>query len=496
MNNMKDFLMFLTIGILMSSLFSSGQIENPDTHLRLTQTRIFLDNGSFKLPSDVGEDSHGNIAINKLGERCMVYNPGQSFLFIPIYLTSKLLTTNNVSSYYLSAFFVSFINYIINAISAFFLFKIIITLGYKRKEALLTAFVFCFTSYAFVFAQSTYEHHFEMLFILVSLYFGLANNIKKNYLYAGLAISIGLIFRSTTIFLVPTILLLLSSNKERLIFLLGIVPGIVILLFYNYYRFHNPFETGYSIAWIHTHGKGVVIWSLKRIPKAITGLFFSPAKGLLFFSPTIIIALLYSKRFYCKNRKFTYSILTFILLYVLLFSMNFAWDGSIWSFGPRYLLPIIPLLYIPLAELRINKWIYSIFIVAFAAQILLLSVNYKRAVLEQYELYQGIDEDSYVFNIKNIPIIVQFKQLKKVLNKNIQGNLVNYQPNTPWKKEIRLGTNQDVLRDSIEKNSINFWWVRIFYWKIQNFYKIIALLILTLTLFFSTKTYFYVKKNL
>jgi hypothetical protein len=496
MNNMKDFLMFIAVGVLMSLLFSSGQVENPDTHLRLTQTRILLDNGSFKLPSDVGEDSHGNVAINKFGERCMVYNPGQSLVFIPFYLTSKILTDNSVDSYYLTAFFVSFINYIINAISAFFLFRIIIALGYARKKALITAFIFCFTSYSFIFAQSTYEHHFEMLFILVALYLSLANNVKYNYLYAGLIISIGLIFRSTTIFLAPTILLLLKTNKERVIFLSGIVPGIVILLFYNYYRFQNPLETGYSIAWIHTHGKEMVIWSIKDMPKAILGFFLSPGKGLLFFSPTIILAIFYSRRFYLKNIKFTNSILVFILLYILLFSMNFAWDGSIWSFGPRYILPITPLLYIPIAELKFNKWVYSIIILAFTAQVLVISVNYKRAVLEQYVLHDGIDEDSYVFDMKNIPIFIQSKQLHHVLNKNIKGNLVNYQPNTPWKKEIRLGTNQDILNNSIEKNSINFWWIRVFHWKTKAFYKIITLLILTATLIFSFKTYFYVKKNL
>jgi len=496
MNDIKYFFIFLSIGVLTSILFSSGQIENPDTHLRLSQTRVFLENGSFKLPSDVGDVTHGNLAINELGERCMVYNPGQSFVFIPIYIISKIFTDNNVSSYYYSAFIVSFINYIINAISAFFIFKIIISLGYEHKKAIIAAFVFCFTSYSFVFAQSTYEHHFEMLYILVALYFSLANNLKYNYLYAGLTISIGLAFRSTTILLAPTILFLLKSNKHRFIFLSAIAPGIIILLFYNYYRFANPLETGYSIAWINTHGKDMIFWSLERIPKAILGLFLSPGKGLLFFSPTVVIAILYFKRFYLKNKKFTNSILIFVLGYVLLFSMNFAWGGSIWSFGPRYILPIVPLLYLPLAELKINKLFYSIFLVAFVVQVLLISVNYKRAVLEQYELDQGIDEDSYIFSTKNTPIIIQSKQLMKVLNKNIQGILVNYQPNTSWKKETRLGSNQDILHNSIEKNSINFWWIRIFHWKTQTFYKTLTIIILVLTLFFSYKTYFYVEKDI
>ena len=65
---MRPLYVFLLFGLVLSILFSSGQIENPDTHLRLTQTRIILDDNKFGLPDDVGEDSHGNISINKDGK--------------------------------------------------------------------------------------------------------------------------------------------------------------------------------------------------------------------------------------------------------------------------------------------------------------------------------------------------------------------------------------------------------------------------------------------
>ena len=73
---MKNILIVFCVGIVFSLLFSSGQIENPDTHLRLTQTRIMVDDHSFGLPNNIGEDSHGNIAINSEGKRFMVYNSG------------------------------------------------------------------------------------------------------------------------------------------------------------------------------------------------------------------------------------------------------------------------------------------------------------------------------------------------------------------------------------------------------------------------------------
>ncbi len=101
---MRSIYTFLLFGLVLSILFSSGQIENPDTNLRLTQTRIILEDAKFGLPQDVGEDLHGNIAINKNGKRYMVYNPGQTIVFIPIYFISNLIYSNEVNAYYFSAF--------------------------------------------------------------------------------------------------------------------------------------------------------------------------------------------------------------------------------------------------------------------------------------------------------------------------------------------------------------------------------------------------------
>lgn len=460
---MKHVFLFLFIGIILSVLFSSGQIENPDTHLRLTQTRILIDDLKFGLPSDVGENTHGNIAINKSGERYMVYNPGQTLLFIPVYLIAKFISASEAETYYRAAFFVSFINFIINALCALLLFNIALSLNASEKKALFVSLVFCLTSYSFSFAQSTYEHHFEMFFMLLAFYYATKHNIKQNGLYAGLAICIGLLFRSTTVLIAPAIVILLSTNKQRLYFMLTAIMGVFFVLVYNNFRFANPLETGYGIAWKLANGNDIAFWSLVRVPKSIFGFLFSPGKGLLFFSPTILLSLIGVSKFWSKNKKTSISILITLFAYLFLFSMNFAWHGSIWSFGPRYILPIIPLLYLPLIEVEIVKrWIYPVLVVAFISQVLVISVNYKRDVLEEYVHWNGIDEEEYIYNINKIPYITQAKQFAVIFPKNFSGELKNFFPDSPWKKEIRIGDNHDVLESSIEKNAINFWWVRVF----------------------------------
>lgn len=482
-------------------MLSSGQIENPDTHLRLTQTRLLLETGHFGLPQDVGVDVHGNVAINEEGQRQMVYNPGQTLLFVPIYSFSKLVAADDADTYYTAAFLVSFLNYIIHALSAFLLFKIALAIGSSLKNAVFLALLFALTSYSFAFAQCTYEHHYEMFFVLLAYYCVLDKGLKYGALYAGLAISAGIIFRSTIVIAVPPLLFLQHQNKERIQLLLASGIGVIAIMYYNYYRFGHPLETGYSSAWQLAFGDHVTeFWSLARAPKGIYGLLLSPGKGLLVFSPTILLSLWGIKMFWKKHKRLTIAAGTLVIFYIGLFSMNFAWHGSVWSFGPRYILPIVPWLYLPVVELRMaRKWKRGFIVAGMLSQVLLISVNYKREVLDQFITLHQVEEEEYSFNFHNIPYLVQFEQLVKVFPKNIH-HLRNYQPHAPWTRELRTGSGSDVLNNSIEKNAINFWWVRIFHWNTSMLAKsllffIVMGIVAIEVLFLRRTTVYHLKSN-
>jgi hypothetical protein len=491
---MRPLYVFLLFGLVLCILFSSGQIENPDTHLRLTQTRIILDDNKFGLPDDVGEDSHGNISINKDGKRFMVYNPGQTIIFIPIYCIANLVSTDEANAYYFSAFCVSFLNYLVHALCAFVLFKIALLLGAVKKQAYLVSIFFGLTSYSFVFAQSTYEHHFEMFFILLSVYFALKINTNHAGLFSGLMLSLGLVFRTTSILAVPAILLLQKNNNERLKVIMSLTIGVAFVLLYNYYRFGNPLETGYSLAWELAHSDKLDFWSFSGFSEAFFGLLFSPGKGLIFFSTTTVTALLGIKTFWKKHRLIFYAILLISANYLIFFSLNFAWHGSIWSYGPRYILPIIPFLYLPIIYLKPQKWVFLTFLFGFILQVELIAVNYKRDVLNDFIAHNGLSDIEYIYNLKKEPHLIQIKQLAIILPKN-SGKLNNYMPYSPWKNEIRTASNVDVLNSSIEKNSINFWWVRIFHWTTSKVIRFSSIIVLVCALIGAFKLFQYVKRE-
>jgi hypothetical protein len=491
---MRPLYIFIFFGLILSILFSSGQIENPDTHLRLTQTRIILQDGQFGLAEDVGEDMHGNIAINQNGQRYMVYNPGQTVVFIPIYFIANLLCSDEVNTYYFSAYYVSFINYFVHALCAFLLFKITLLLGVSKKQAYLASAFFGLTSYSFVFAQSTYEHHFEMFFVLMSTYYALKKNTHTG-IFSGLMLSLGLIFRTTTILAVPAILILQRDSKERLKALLILTVGVGFVLLYNYYRFGDPLNSGYSLAWSLAHSDKFNFWSLSRIPIALFGFIFSPGKGLIFFSTTIIIAFLGMKFFWKKNRIMSYSILLISSAYLGFFSMNFAWHGSIWSYGPRYILPIIPFLYLPIIYVKPKKWVYWVMLISFLLQVELITVNYKRDVLDDFITHNGLSDLEYLYNLNNEPHFVQAKQLAIILPKNLD-TLNNYQPYSPWKKEVRTASNTEMINSSIEKNSINFWWVRVFHWNLSLIIRVFSVFVLVFGFIGALMLIKYVKREI
>ena len=333
-----------------------------------------------------------------------------------------------------------------------------------------------------------------MFFILLSVYFAQKNDTNHTGFLSGLMLSLGLVFRTTSILAVPAILLLQKNNNERLKVLMSLTIGVAFVLLYNYYRFGNPLETGYSLAWSLAHSDKFDFWSFSGFSEAFFGFLFSPGKGIIFFSTTIVIALFGIKTFWKKQRLIFYAILLISAAYLIIFSLNFAWHGSIWSYGPRYILPIIPFLYLPIIYLKPQKWVFVTLLLAFILQIVLISVNYKRDVLNDYVTYNGLSDMDYLYTANKEPHLVQIKQLAIILSKN-SGKLNNYMPYSPWKKEIRTASNEDVLNSSIEKNSINFWWVRVFHWTTSKAIRISSIIVLFLGLIGAFILFQYVKRE-
>ena len=148
-------------------------------------------------------------------------------------------------------------------------------------------------------------------------------------------------------------------------------------------------------------------WNIKSVPANLSALFFSPAKGIFFYSPTILIAITGIKKMWKKHKRFTVSALILACSYSFVISANFAWHGSLWSMGPRYVLPVVAILYIPIIECTLGKRFKYIIIIGLMLQLLLMSVNYKRNILQDYMNGKLDNKTQYVWNPMNIPYLSQ-----------------------------------------------------------------------------------------
>lgn len=118
-----------------------------------------------------------------------------------------------------------------------------------------------------------------------------------------------------------------------------VLAAMLITLYYNHVRFGNPLDTGYLRDDTVASGS---FWV------GLTGLLFSPGRSLFLYSPIAAVGLAALIGFARRDRS-TALLLAGEFLIALCFYASLAhWDAER-SYGPRYLLPVVPLIVLPLA---------------------------------------------------------------------------------------------------------------------------------------------------
>lgn len=128
--------------------------------------------------------------------------------------------------------------------------------------------------------------------------------------------------------------------RPPLLFLLGALAPLALLASYHYTAFGSVFATA-----IDTMDRRFVddraLFGIFRLPsaEAAWGITFSPYRGLFFLSPFLLLAFRVWRR---PDRQA--AIIAAIAAYFLVANASFnGWHGG-WAIGPRYLIPVIPLL--------------------------------------------------------------------------------------------------------------------------------------------------------
>lgn len=165
--------------------------------------------------------------------------------------------------------------------------------------------------------------------------------------YAGAAVCcFYLCVVAATVFLAAC---LVHSRRSALRFAAGLLPFAVLLGAYHFVCFGSPWLTAQEAS-VNFTEPGLVMGILRLpSPAAAWGILGSPYRGLFYCSPVLLAALAGAVTM-VRRRLFRFelavTVATFLAFVAAVASFN-GWHGG-WAFGPRYLLPVVPLLALPL----------------------------------------------------------------------------------------------------------------------------------------------------
>lgn len=399
-------------------LTARGNVTEADGIINFMTTRALVETASASLPCDLPDKliTQGNddICYSK-------YGIGEPLLSVPLYLAGRLSSAPapaNPNELSLPRLFVSTLNQFVTAVTCSLLY----ILGYRftgvKKRAIELALVFGLFTIAWPYASASFSQPIIGLLLLAAItFFYSSNHSQINNFLAGVFLGGAFLVRVDSF---PQIMAICvwagyrdwsalnarrDSEKVRkefissiIIILLPIAASFILFSLIQQNHFGSFFQTGYEgEGWTHPFLTGFF------------GLLFSFGKGLVFYSPLVLLVPFGLYNLYREGIK-DLPILAAILfvLSLLIYSSWWSWDGA-WAWGPRFLVPSLPIFMIGLLPWLKSKSSFSklalfgLILVSFIIQLVGVTTD-----PIQYFTTHNILERELLFNPMVSPIWVQF----------------------------------------------------------------------------------------
>lgn len=227
---------------------------------------------------------------------------------------------------------------------------------------------------------------------------------------------------------------------------LGVAGGIGLSALYNLVRFGRLTDSGYRAEDLPFHAPFLT---------GLSGLLVSPGKGLLWYCPLVLVALVLWPRFLARHRAEALLALGMLLPTVGVYATYPVWWGGV-CWGPRYLLPVLPFVLFPLVlwpsgpESR-ALWRYAagaVAAISIGVQVLGVGVHPNRFPAT------GITDAQYLWVVSDSPLLgnawlLGYDVVRTVRPSAAPAMLAGY----PWQ---RPGGTSPTQRLAI--SSWPFWW--------------------------------------
>jgi hypothetical protein len=347
-------------------LFASGHLRGQDQEYFYRMARSLAREHTFAIdPLVLGEAELAGVR-GRDGRFYSRYAPGLPAVLAPVVvlgdamgsgwtqLQSKYQWPHQGDSDIAPRILVSYFNLPVTALSAGLLALIIMRLGATLRMAMVVGFGFAFCTFAWGQSRIVFVEPLQGLLLLTCCSLLLYATPTRSFL-GGCALGFATLVKMTSILALPAFLLLPDNEDQLLCRRRSIVAGILVPVgaalalyaWYNWFRFGSLIATGYAASdeSLDFSGNPLV---------ALYGLVLSPGRGILWFAPVVVVAVLGFRFLYSERRIVCRAFLLLIGTWLIVHLFYKRWDAG-WGWGPRYLLPILSFFLIPLPRVYCSR---------------------------------------------------------------------------------------------------------------------------------------------
>ena len=455
--------------VLVYASTAGGSLTTTDAVVTYQVTQRLVEERTFALP----EGSAFDVPRGIDGRHYAPFGIAQSIYNIPFFLVGRIaqsVTGLQVGGQdTLPKAAVGFGNLVPAAAAVWVAYLFAWRLTSHIRHSVLAALALAFGSLLWPYSKFGFNAPLATLTLLGATYHlwvGTRTEYDRSLLWSGLLLGAAVLTRHEMILAVgPCFLwLTLESRSDHLLLIRRVkrfgVPVLTACLLwgsYNLARFGNPFDAGYIEANAMGFGQG--------LRSGMAGLFLSPGASVFLYAPVTIVGIVALIRQPDRRTALLFGLLagTFVVFYATLGN----WFGGR-SYGPRYLVPLMPYLCIPLAPLlsqlraRVARvGVFAVILVSVTFQLPGVLVDYSRAgVAEVQSDRQSRSFTDRLDSWSAAPLMLNTRALLEAVPRNAR-YLLNLEPLPSFDRTESTGQVESL--SSHLAFSLDFWWLYLFY---------------------------------
>jgi hypothetical protein len=451
---------------LVYALFGGGRIVGSDEVTMLELSRAML-HGGIEVPVGATLEGPGGRHYTKNAA-------GQAVLALPLVAVAELATTRLPTTEQRRSlalrFAVSFFNAAVTALVLVVFYLTIRALGVAAPGALDATLMLGFTTPLWVYAKSFMAEPLQALGLLLALSGSARAALRetRQSWWAGLGVLIAVSAKLSMLPLAIVCLLplTLAPRVTWLVPLLLLASALAGHAWYNQARFGTFLETGYG-------AQATLAAYTTPLLVGLYGLLASSGKGVMWFAPGLWLAIpgwVLQRRAGAAHARSGVAIAVAIALALALYAKFEHWAGD-GSFGPRYLVPLLPLAFLPVAFFlhRAGPWRRALAIVlataGLAVQLGGVAIYFGAQMREagDYPYTRALNDPEFMreshFEPKSSPILGHWRMLIR----NTRDHLDRKLPKLAGGKEADPRVGIGAADQEALLRGLDVWWLYTLY---------------------------------